>query len=169
MKSNNAKKPKLQLLFLAFFLIITQLSFSQKKNQTTIINKENKVLTKINNPNCDCDKIDFKVRIIKLSATNGKRTYKLQLIDFENKNKCEIKFFNLNWKGQQMVLFSSMRNQNLEVASDGSFSLYEFEFDTKVNAIEPEDESPISTSILVKIGDKTCFIRDKQSTYLSQM
>lgn len=169
MKSNNTKNPRPLLFFIVCFLTMAQLSFSQKNNQSITINKETKVTPKKINITCDCDKIDFKVRVIKLSNTKGKRTYKLQLIDFKNENKCEIKFFNLNWKGQQIVLFSSMRNQNLEKASDDSVSLYEFEFDTKVNAVEPEDESQITTSILVKIGDKTCFIRDRQSTYYRQM
>lgn len=169
MKTNNTIISKLFLLFSISFLLITQLSYSQKSNQKGIINKGNNVVPKIESANCDCDKIDFKVRIIKLSSTAKIRTYKLQLIDFVNKNNCAIKFFNLNWKGQQMVLFSSMRNQNFEKASDGSLALYEFEFDTKVNAIEPEDESQITTSILVKIGEKTCFLRDKKSTYYRQM
>jgi hypothetical protein len=166
MKTNT----KTSILFLILScMLMTQISFSQKKNQTATVNKGIKVLPKVSTAACDCSSIDFKVRITKISSTPTKKTYKLQLIDFENKNKCELKFFNLNWKGQQIVLFSSMRNQNLETASDNSVSLYEFEFDTKVNAVEPEDESQITTSILVKIGEKTCFIRDKQSTYYRQM
>lgn len=161
---------KTSILFLFInFILTTQITYSQKNNQTATLNKGLKVLPKVSTATCDCSSIDFKVRITKLSTTKTKKTYKLQLIDFENKNKCELKFFNLNWKGQQIVLFSSMRNQNFEKASDNSVSLYEFEFDTKVNAIEPEDESQITTSILVKIGDKTCFIKDKQSTYYRKM
>lgn len=168
MKINN-KKANHILLFTVCFLIVTQVSFAQKNNQKVIVNKSVKVLPKTSNSSCDCDKIDFKVRIIKLSATKEKTTYKLQLIDFKNKNKCEIKFFNLNWKGKEMILFGSMRNQTFERSSDDMSSLYEFEFDSKVNSIEPEDGAEIKTSILIKVGEKSCFLRDKQSTYYRQM
>lgn len=169
MKTNSTSNFKIVILFSLCFLLFTQTNYSQKNNEKVIITKANIAVPKVANAHCDCDKIDFKVRIIKLSATGKTRSYKLQLIDFENKNNCEIKFFNINWKGQQMIPFSSMRNQNFEKATDGSVSLYEFEFDTKTNAIEPEDESQISTSILIKIGEKSCFLKDKQSTYYRQM
>jgi hypothetical protein len=169
MKTYSTSNFKIATLFLLSFLLFSQVNYAQKNNQKVIIKKGNNVVPKIASTNCDCDKIDFKVRIIKLGATGKTRTYKLQFIDFVNKNNCAIKFFNLNWKGQQMVLFSSMRNATFEKASDGSTRLYEFEFNTKTNAIEPEDGSPISTSILIKIGEKSCFIRDKQATYYSRM
>jgi hypothetical protein len=169
MKTNNFINTKLRMLFTLCFLIFTSMTFSQKNNQKIYINKGIKIVPKESTINCDNNSIDFKVKIIKLSSTNKIRTYKLQLIDFVNKNNCPIKFFNLNWKGQQMVPFSSMRNQNFEKADDDSVGLYEFEFDTKTTAIEPEDGTPISTSILIKIGEKSCFIRDKQATYYNRM
>lgn len=160
---------KNQFLLSLLFLILTQVAFAQKNNNTAIIKKGITVVPKMNNTVCDCNAIDFKVRIIKLSKPNAKRTYKLQIIDFVNENNCPIKFFNLNWKGQQMIPMTSMRNSSIEKASDNSVSLYEFEFDTKTTAVEPEDESAISTSFQIKIGDKMCTIKDKTSTYYSQM
>ena len=169
MKTFTYSISKNQFLLSLLFLTVTQVAFTQKKNNTAIIKKEITVVPKKNEAVCDCNAIDFKVRIIKLSEPKAKRTYKLQIIDFVNINNCPIKFFNLNWKGQQMIPMTSMRNQTFEKATDGSVALYEFDFDTKTTAIEPEDGSPISTSILIKIGDKSCFIRDKIATYYSQM
>lgn len=80
----NTKKSNLILLFTLCFLIVTQLTNAQKNNQKVIVNKGSKVLPKSITTVCDCDKIDFKVRIIKLAVTKEKTTYKLQLIDFEN-------------------------------------------------------------------------------------
>lgn len=169
MKTKYQKIATLKMFFCMLFLVTTQISFSQKNNQKVIINKGTAVTPKVSNAICDCDKIDFKIRIIKLSETNKVRTYRLQLIDFENKNKCDIKFYSLNFIGHQLVPMSSMRNQNSETASDNSYSLYEFDFDTKSNAVEPEDEAQIKATIHIKIGNKTCFIRDKQTTYYSRM
>ncbi len=167
MKTNSIKISNLKSILLLLILLVTQLSFSQKNTQTATINKGIKVIPI--KSNCDCDKIDFKVRIIKLDTKKLKRTYKLQLIDFENKNKCTIKFISINWKGHQLVSMTSMRNQNFEKAADGSVYLYEYEFDTNSKALEPQDESEIKTTILVKIGDKTCSLNDKNSIYYSHM
>lgn len=167
MKTNSIKTSKLKITLFLIALLVTQLSFSQKNTQTATINKGIKVLPK--NNICDCNSVDFKVRIIKLNETKTKRTYKLQLIDFENKNKCSIKFFSLNWIGHRLIPMTSMRNQNFEKADDDSVYLYEFEFDTNSTAIEPKDESEIKTTLQIKIGDKTCNLKDKQSTYYSRM
>lgn len=168
MKTNNSKTSNLKSILFLLILLVTQFSFSQKNTKTATINKGIKVLPNTNSP-CDCDAIDFKIRIIKLSSIKPERTYKLQLIDFKNKDKCPIKFFSLNWIGHQLVPMTSMRSQNFEKADDGSVYLYEFEFDTKTNAIEPEDETETKATILVKIGDKTCFIKDKTAIYYKKM
>ena len=160
---------KTKYILFVCVLILSQVSFSQKNTQSATIKKGVTVLPKANLSKCDCDKIDFKIRIIKLGATKTKRTYKLQLIDFENKNNCDIKFFSFEFIGHQLVPMTSMRNQSFEKADDGSVALYEFEFDTKSNAVEPEDGAQIKATILVKIGTKTCFIKDKQTTYYKQM
>lgn len=168
MKRNSIKISNLKNILFLLILLVTQLSFSQKSTQTATINKGIKVLPN-SNSTCDCNSIDFKIRIIKLNSVKPKRTYKLQLIDFENKNKCPIKFFSLNWIGHRLIPMTSMRNHNFEKADDGSVYLYEFEFDTNSTAIEPRDETETKATILVKIGDKTCFIKDKTTIYYKKM
>ncbi|GEC77282.1 hypothetical protein [Flavobacterium aquatile] len=168
MKANSIKISNLKSTLFLLILLVTQLSFSQKNTQTATINKGIKVLPNTNST-CDCNSIDFKIRIIKLNSIKPKRTYKLQLIDFENKKNCPIKFFSLNWIGHRLVPMTSMRKQNFEKADDGSVYLYEFEFDTNSTAIEPEDETETKATILVKIGDKTCFLKDKTAIYYKKM
>ncbi|UPQ79465.1 hypothetical protein M0M57_01185 [Flavobacterium azooxidireducens] len=169
MKTIYQQQSALKMVLCMLFLMATQITFSQKNNQKATINKGAAVAPKVTTTNCDCDKIDFKIRIIKLSEVKNVRTYRLQLIDFGNKNKCDIKFISLNFIGHQLVPMTSMRNQNVETASDNSYSLYEFDFDTKSNTIEPDDEAQIKATIQMKIGSKTCFIKNKQTTYYSRM
>ena len=169
MKTIYQQQSALKMVLCMLFLMATQITFSQKNNQKATINKGAAVAPKVTTTNCDCDKIDFKIRIIKLGQIKNVRTYRLQLIDFENKNKCDIKFTSFNFIGNQLVPMSSMRNQNVETASDNSYSLYEFDFDTKSTAKEPADEAEIKATLQLKIGSKTCFIKDKQTTYYSRM
>lgn len=169
MKTNNSTISKLVVFFTLCFLMMTSITFSQKNNQKATINKGIKVLPKVTNTNCDCNAIDFKVRIIKGSSTATNTTYKLQLIDFENAKKCDIKFITLNWKGHSTVPFKLMKNKHTEEASDGSVALYEFEFESKINTSKLVDESSIITSCLITIGGKNCLIENKPSVYFSHM
>jgi len=159
---------KLNLIIALCFVMSTQISFSQKNNQTVVIEKGTKVLPVTNNVNCNCNAIDFKVRIFKLSTTTKKTTYRLQLIDFENKNKCNVKFVTLNWKGHPPIPFSLMKNQTSEFSSDG-IGLYEFDFESTLNSSNLADESPITISFLINVGGKTCKIENRQATYFSHM
>lgn len=166
MKTN--AKTSILFLFLSCMLM-TQNSFSQKNNQTATVNKGIKVLPNVNTANCDCNSVNFKVRIFKVSSTATLTTYKLQLIDFQNTKKCDIKFVTLNWKGHSSVPFKLMKNKHTEEASDGSVALYEFEFDSKINSSKLVDESSITTSFLISIGGKNCLIENKPSIYFSHM
>lgn len=167
MTINTTSNLKLSVLFLMFFLFLSQVNYSQKNNQNVLINKDSKVLPKIANANCDCDKIDFSARVIKLSSTPLKTVYKLQLIDFRNPNKCDVKFLNFNWKDHISVPFSTMKNQKTEHLPDGSLSLYEFNFETKTYKEEPEDASQIITSFGLLIGKKNCLFENQYSLYYS--
>lgn len=150
-------------------LAMLQVGYSQKNTQSIKINTERKTLTKVMNPNCDCKNIEFKVRIFKLTISGSKTVYRLQLIDFENKNKCTIQFSNFSWKNYANVPFSQMRKVNEEQLPDGSLSLYEFDFESKVKSPTLEDESLITTSFVINVNGKKCLIENTRTKYFNQM
>lgn len=168
MKTKFNKIPNLILPFFFFFMFLSQGVFSQKDNHSVIINNGIQVMPKITN-NCDCNTIEFKIRVIKLSQTLQKTIYRLQIIDFENKNKCKVNFLKFEWKNQISSQFSKMKKINEEHAPDGEFSLYEYNFESKTNKDEPADGSPISTLLQISIGGNNCLFENKQSTYFRRM
>jgi hypothetical protein len=169
MKTNYIRIPNQFLITAIMLLAMLQVGYSQKNTQTIKINTERKILTKVMNPNCDCKNIEFKVRIFKLNISGSKTVYRLQLIDFENKNKCTIQFSNFNWKNYANVPFSQMRKVNEEQLPDGSLSLYEFDFESKVKSPTLEDESLITTSFVINVNGKKCLIENTRTKYFNQM
>lgn len=162
-------KTKYQRLLCLCFLIMTQLTFSQKNNSAIHPKNTLKSAVKVNKAICNCDKVDFQARIIKLKTINDRGTYKLQLIDFVNKSNCEIKWLNLYWKDHPNINFSTMTNKHFEKSEDGSVALYEFEFETRIANPELEDGAPDMAGFYVEIGGKKCHIKNKRSTYYRQM
>jgi len=157
-----------QKLLCLCFLIVAQLTFSQKNNSVVSPKNTLKSAVKVNKAICNCDKVDFQARIFKLKTINDRGNYKLQLIDFVNRSNCEIKWLSLYWKDHPNITFSSMKNKKFEKSEDGSVALYEFEFETRMVNPELEDGAEDMVSLYVELGGKKCLIKNKRSTYYRQ-
>ncbi len=154
---------KITLLIICQFIVsysYAQFSYSKK------LSKSFKQKMTVEKPNvCDCGKIDFNVRIIKLKTLQTTALYRLQIINLTNKSDSKIEWVNLHWNQYHRISFSSMTNKRYELAPDGSFRLSEFMFETA--PVKPElahgAESP--TSFSIKLDGKECVLKNKRSNY----